>query len=70
MKGSDVMPMTMKDIMNVIYELSGSQGFYSRLWERLCAIEQNDPDAYARIKEEWEAHEFTDAVDFILYLES
>lgn len=62
--------MKMNDIKNLIYSLSDSQGFYSRLWFNLCCIEQNDPDAYARIKEEWEAKEFTDAVDFILYIES
>jgi len=61
--------MTMTEIKNLIYSLSDSQGFYSRLWFALCTMEQNDPKAYARVKDEWEAKNFNDPVDFILYIE-
>lgn len=61
--------MKMKDIMNLIYSLSNSQGFYSRLWQAMCAMEQNDPEAYSRVKDEWESKNFKDDIEFILYIE-
>jgi len=62
-------PMTMNDIMAVIESLSHSQGFYGRLLWNIYELQDRDPEAYEELVAEWEAKEFKDSLDFILYME-
>ena len=62
--------MKMREIMNFIYSMSDSQGFYSRLWFTLCTMEQNDPERFKEISRVLEEQNFKDPVDLVLYLES
>ena len=61
--------MTREDILRTFEMLAQSQGFYGRL---LCALKNakdNDYDAYDEYMNELESQNFTDAVDFIIYIE-
>lgn len=61
--------MKMADLLNVIQELACSQGFYGRLYRDLMELKEDDEIAYSELVEEWESQNFTDSLDFILYLE-
>ena len=61
--------MTMSEILNAIYDLSQSQGFYGRLLRDLLQMKKNDPKRYEAVKQELEAQKFSDAVDMVLYFE-
>ena len=62
-------PMKMNDIMATIEMLSHSQGLYGRLLWDIYELQDKDPEAYEKLVEEWEAKEFKDSLDFILYIE-
>lgn len=62
-------PMTMNDIMAVIENLSRSQGFYKRLLWNIYELQDNNPEAYEELVEDWESKKFKDSLDFILYME-
>lgn len=57
--------LTFEDIMKTIEDLSHSQGFYGRLLNDIKGLDQ---DQMRRLKKQW-SNRFTDAVDFILYIE-
>lgn len=61
--------MSFTDILALITQLSYSQGHYGRLLYSIKELEQDDPDQYDQLAQEWESHKFKDEVDFILYLE-
>lgn len=54
--------MNKEQILDAIYSLAHSQGFYGRLYE---AIQEDDS-----ILEELESQNFSDVVDLVLYLET
>lgn len=62
--------MKMDDLLEVIVELSGSQGSYGRLYRALMDLKENSPEEYAELSEVWESKNFGSSLDFILYLES
>ena len=47
--------MKMKDILYAIKDLARSQGYYGRLYNNLRELQEEDPDEYERLAEEWEA---------------
>lgn len=59
--------MKMNDIMNVILDLSFSQGFYGRLYRSILELSE---EKYNELKDLWEGMNFKDNLDFILYIES
>ncbi len=61
--------MKWNDIVNVFRELACSQGFYGRLLRNLQELEDNDPDQFARVVGHFEAQNFQDAVDVVLFVE-
>ena len=61
--------MKMAELLNIIKQLANSQGFYGRLLRELEEIKQQEPAKYADIVEKWEAKNFTDSLQFILWLE-
>lgn len=59
--------MNKNDILNVIIDLSYSQGFYGRL---LRVIREEETElGYSSILDELESQNFNDSLDMILYLE-
>ena len=61
--------MKMKEILNTIKDLARSQGYYGRLYNDLRELQEEDPDEYEKLTEEWEAEEFETTLDLVLYLE-
>ena len=61
--------MREKELLNIIIELSYSQGFYGRLYRELMEIKEQEIETYKEIIKEWESQNFTTTLDFILYLE-
>ena len=62
--------MNVIQVIDVIRELSHSQGFYSRMYERILELHRNDPECFEDFKREVEAQNFKDPVDVVLYFES
>lgn len=61
--------MKMNQIMDLITELSCSQGFYGRLKRDILEMKENFPDQYDMLVENWESQNFKNSLDFILYIE-
>ena len=61
--------MKRDELMEVIYSLAGSKGFYNRLANSLVGMKRYDTEMYDKVMTEWEEMNFTDSVDFIMYLE-
>ena len=59
--------MKFNECLDLIIELSRSQGFYGRL---LRALNDLDDKALGEVANDWESKKFTNKLDFILYLES
>lgn len=58
--------MKWEEIIDTIQMLARSQGLYGRL---LNAIDRLDKEDREKLKAEWEAQNFKDPVDFVLYIE-
>ena len=61
--------MKMDDILDVIKMLSKSHGLYGRLYLEIMELQDNDPEGYELLVEDWEKRHFKDSIDFILYIE-
>ena len=61
--------MKIEQILEIILELSYSQGFYGRLYADLMDIKDTDEIAWSSIVETLEAQDFKEPLDLILYLE-
>lgn len=57
--------MKFEEILNGIKELAKSQGFYGRLYESIM----EDEEKKEQFKELVEKQNFTDFVDFVMWLE-
>lgn len=62
----DKKKLTRDDMIKTIEMLAGSQGFYGRLLNGLSEADKDDMEAFWQ---EAEGQGFTDAVDFIMWLE-
>lgn len=58
--------MKIEDIIKGIKQLAISQGFYERLYNRIMEMTKEE---FKSFKEELEAQNFSDIVDFVLYIE-
>lgn len=58
--------MKFEDIMDLIEGLARCQGYYGRLLEAIHNLDEEDLES---VKQEWEAQNFKEPVDFILYME-
>ena len=57
-------------VIEVIQQLSHSQGFYGRMLERILYMQAREPESFETFKNEVEAQNFKDPVDVVLYFES
>ena len=57
------------DVINILIELSRSQGFYGRLLRDLSEIKKYEPERFDLIVMEIESQEFTNALDVVMYFE-
>jgi hypothetical protein len=58
------------DILNVIVELSYSQGFYGRLLRDILELRDGDPDGYEELMTALEAKNFSEPLDVVLFFET
>lgn len=61
--------MNREEILNVIEELSHSQGFYGRILNRLDELAEEDPAAYDEFMSQLEAENFQEPLDVVFYFE-
>lgn len=59
--------MSAKDVINVIRDLSYSQGFYGRLLRDIKDLNADDFREFCRVMEE---QNFTDALDVVMFFET
>ena len=62
--------MNVLQVLDVIRDLSHSQGFYSRLYETILELKQNDEAAFNEFTKAVEAQNFRDSVDVVLFFET
>ena len=56
-------------VIDVIYTLAESQGYYGRLFEKIVYLYQNEPDSFEEFARIVEEQKFTDPVDVVLFFE-
>ena len=61
--------MNAVQVLEVIEELSHSQGFYSRLYSNILYLKENDEVSFNKWCEEIESLNFKEPIDVVLYLE-
>lgn len=54
-------------LVNAVYNLRNSQGFYSRLWKNLCSIDMSTLSCY--IDDINSIDKFNDIIDVVMFLE-
>lgn len=57
-------------VIDVIRELSHSQGFYSRLYQSIIELRETNEEQFNEWCKETEAMNFKEPVDVVLYFES
>lgn len=57
------------DVIDILIELSHSQGFYGRLLRDLSEIKEYEPEKFELIVAEIESQNFTSPLDVVLYFE-
>lgn len=61
--------MKMNEILDLIRGLAQSQGMYGRLYAELMRLKEEEPETYEEVKKDWEARNFKEPLDFILFFE-
>ena len=61
--------MNAVQVIEVIKDLSKSQGFYSRLYQNILELKENDEEAFNEWCKETERMNFKEPIDVVLYFE-
>lgn len=62
--------MSRKQILDTIKDLSRSQGLYSRIYEAIQSLREDDPDQYDQFMNHLVNQQFKDPVDLVLFFEA
>lgn len=57
------------DVMDIIIDLSYSQGFYGRLLRDIAELRDEDENLFQNFVEEIESQNFTSSFDVVMYFE-
>lgn len=57
------------DVINILIELSYSQGFYGRLLRDIYELKKYEPEMFAMFVDEIESQNFRTALDVVMYFE-
>ena len=57
------------DVIDIIDTLSHSQGFYGRLLRDIYELKKYEPEMFMMFVDEIESHNFTNALDIVMYFE-
>ena len=61
--------MNVLQVIDVIRELSHSQGFYSRLYRNILLMHERDKEAFDKFTEWVESKNFKDTLDVVMFFE-
>lgn len=56
-------------VIELVRQLSRSQGYYGRLLERILYLQEYEPEAFEEFKNVIEEQHFKDPVDVVLFFE-
>ena len=59
----------MEEVIELVRQLSHSQGYYGRLLERILYVKEYGPEAFEEFKMVVEEQHFKDPVDVVLFFE-
>lgn len=62
--------MNVIEVIEVIQQLSHSQGFYGRILETILDLKENDEEGFEAFKNIVEAQEFKDPIDVVMFFET
>lgn len=60
---------TVYDVIELVEQLSHSQGYYGRLLDRILYLQEFEPETFREFKEVIEEQKFQDPVDVVLFFE-
>lgn len=60
---------TVEQCIEVIKDLSQSQGFYARLYANILDTRENYPEAWEDFKQVMESQNFKDPLDIVMFFE-
>ena len=62
--------LTGEQVIDVIKDLSKSQGAYSYLYSIILAVQENEPEEFEQLKKGFEELKLKDPVDVIMFFEA
>ena len=62
--------LTGEQVIDVIKDLAKSQGQYSRLYNNILTIQENEPEEFEQLKKGFEELKLKDPVDVIMFFEA
>ena len=66
---NNILVYDFNDVLNVLSELSQSQGFYGRLLKDIYELMEYEPERFDMFVEEIESADFRSPLDVVMYFE-
>lgn len=66
---NNILVYDFNDVLNILSELSQSQGFYGRLLRNIYELMEYEPERFDMFVEEIESADFRSPLDVVMYFE-
>lgn len=66
---NNIVVLDFNDVIDIIHNLSYSQGFYGRLLRDIAELKKYEPEHFEMFVEEIESQNFRTALDVVMYFE-
>lgn len=66
---NNIIVLDFNDVIDIIHNLSYSQGFYGRLLRDIGELKEYEPEYFEMFVEEIESQNFKTALDVVMYFE-
>ena len=66
---NNIVALDFNDVIDIIHNLSYSQGFYGRLLRDIGELKKYEPEHFEMFVEEIESQNFKTALDVVMYFE-
>ena len=66
---NNILVYDFNDVLNILSELSQSQGFYGRLLRNIYELMEHEPERFDMFVEEIESADFRSPLDVVIYFE-
>lgn len=66
---NNIVALDFNDVIDIIHNLSYSQGFYGRLLRDIGELKKYEPENFEMFVEEIESQNFRTALDVVMYFE-